>query len=170
MGFKLPAKLEFDVMTFGDEVAEKALLIQLHDRNLMSDELIQQKNSIDPELEKVRQNQVRNPGNCRYARPSHRSLHQIVSAEQRSAFGKNTRPPFRIPLRRRSHSHGASRPIRMGPRRESGRSLNADAEPPTTKCWTLWCGCSGFVRSSALASPPAMEYDECDDCDDCDGM
>jgi hypothetical protein len=55
MGFRFPAKVEFDLNTLTDEVAEKALLIQLADRNLISDELIQHRFGNDPDLERIRQ-------------------------------------------------------------------------------------------------------------------
>lgn len=54
MGFRLPAKVEFDVMNLGDEVAEKSLLIQLADRNLISEELIQTRFGMDADTERVR--------------------------------------------------------------------------------------------------------------------
>jgi hypothetical protein len=56
MGFKYPAKIEFDRMDLSNEDAEKALLIQLADRNIISDELIQMKFGIDPNMEKFRLN------------------------------------------------------------------------------------------------------------------
>lgn len=54
MGFRFPAKIEFDITDFGDEVSAKALLIQLADRNIISDELLQRKFKHDPDMEKVR--------------------------------------------------------------------------------------------------------------------
>ena len=56
MGFRFPAKIEFDRMDLSNEEAEKALLIQLADRNLISDELLQSKFGFDPEMEKTRLN------------------------------------------------------------------------------------------------------------------
>jgi hypothetical protein len=56
MGFKTPAKIEFDRMDLSNEDAEKALLIQLADRNIISDELIQMRFGIDPSMEKSRIN------------------------------------------------------------------------------------------------------------------
>jgi hypothetical protein len=56
MGFKYPAKIEFDRMDLSNEDAEKALLVQLADRNLISDELLQTKFGLDPEIEKTRLN------------------------------------------------------------------------------------------------------------------
>jgi hypothetical protein len=56
MGFKYPAKIEFDRMDLSDENSEKALLIQLADRSLISDELLQTKFGMDPDMEKSRLN------------------------------------------------------------------------------------------------------------------
>jgi hypothetical protein len=56
MGFAYPAKIEFDAMDLSNEDAEKALLIQLADRNLISDELLQLRFGIDPDMEKSRLN------------------------------------------------------------------------------------------------------------------
>lgn len=56
MGFKYPAKIEFDRMDLSNEEAEKSLLIQLADRNLISDELLQKRFGFDPDMEKVRLN------------------------------------------------------------------------------------------------------------------
>ncbi|MGI9568701.1 MAG: hypothetical protein ACR2PH_02940, partial [Desulfobulbia bacterium] len=54
MGFRFPARVEFDLMHLGDEVSEKALLLQLVDRNLISDELLQHYFGSDPEMERIR--------------------------------------------------------------------------------------------------------------------
>jgi hypothetical protein len=56
MGFKYAARLEFDRMDLSNEEAEKALLVQLADRNLISDELLQSRFGFDPEIEKIRIN------------------------------------------------------------------------------------------------------------------
>lgn len=54
MGFRYAAKIEFDRMDLSNEEAEKALLIQLADRNIISDELLQTSFGFDPEMEKSR--------------------------------------------------------------------------------------------------------------------
>jgi len=54
MGFRYPAKIEFDRMDLSNEESEKALLIQLADRNLISEELIQNRFGFDAEMEQVR--------------------------------------------------------------------------------------------------------------------
>jgi hypothetical protein len=56
MGFKFPAKIEFDRMDLSNEDTEKALLVQLADRNLISDELLQTRFGFDPDMEKSRLN------------------------------------------------------------------------------------------------------------------
>jgi hypothetical protein len=56
MGFRYPAKIEFDRMDLSHEDTEKALLVQLADRNLISDELLQTRFGFDPEMEKTRLN------------------------------------------------------------------------------------------------------------------
>lgn len=59
MGFKVPAKIEFDRMDLSNEESEKALLIQLADRSIISDELLQKRFGFDPEMEKTRINRER---------------------------------------------------------------------------------------------------------------
>ena len=56
MGFRYPAKIEFDRMDLSNEEVEKALLIQLVDRNLISDEFLQKRFGADPDMERVRLN------------------------------------------------------------------------------------------------------------------
>lgn len=59
MGFRFPAKIEFDRMDLSNEDSEKALLIQLADRNIISDELVQRAFGYDPDMEKIRLNRER---------------------------------------------------------------------------------------------------------------
>lgn len=56
MGFSKAAKIEFDRMDLSNEEAEKALLIQLADRSIISDEIIQKRFGFDPDMEKTRLN------------------------------------------------------------------------------------------------------------------
>ena len=56
MGFRFPATVEFDRTNLSDEDAEKALLIQLADRNLISDELLQRRFQHNPDMENIRIN------------------------------------------------------------------------------------------------------------------
>ena len=56
MKFPRPAKIEFDFLDLGDEQAEKALLIQLADRNLISDEKLQTIFGYETDMEKARLN------------------------------------------------------------------------------------------------------------------
>lgn len=54
MGFRQPFSLHYDRMILTDEAAEKALLIQMWDRNLVTDETIQERFGEDAELEVMR--------------------------------------------------------------------------------------------------------------------
>lgn len=54
MGFAKPAYVEFDLNNLGDENTEKALLIQMVDRGLISDELLQRRFGHNVELEDAR--------------------------------------------------------------------------------------------------------------------
>lgn len=56
MGYRIPASIEFDQAILANEDVEKQLLIQLADRNLISDEAIQMKFGLDPNMEKIRSN------------------------------------------------------------------------------------------------------------------
>lgn len=53
MGFPTPAKLMFDNMILNDETAEKALWIQLLDRNIVSVEAVQERFGRIPEIENL---------------------------------------------------------------------------------------------------------------------
>lgn len=54
MGFRYPAQIIFRHMNFQDETAEKALWVQLADRNIVSDESIQELFGAIPEIERIR--------------------------------------------------------------------------------------------------------------------
>jgi hypothetical protein len=56
MGFRFPAKVHFDQMVLSDEAAEKNLLIQLVDRDLISGETVQERFGEIPEIERIRIN------------------------------------------------------------------------------------------------------------------
>jgi hypothetical protein len=54
MGFRLPAQVVFDQQTLTDEAAQQRLLIDLADRGLISDEALQERFGLIPEIERVR--------------------------------------------------------------------------------------------------------------------
>lgn len=54
MGYSEPAQLIFDTMNLSDESAEKALWVQLFDRNIVSIESLQERFGLLPEIEKYR--------------------------------------------------------------------------------------------------------------------
>jgi len=100
MGFRLPAKVEFRFTNLGDEEAEKALWIQLADRNLMSDELLQYKFGSDVSMEKVRinrENRERNNGQMvNKAGPYHDP--QFGVALKKIALNRRTLTPSQVGL------------------------------------------------------------------------
>lgn len=54
MGFATPATIEFDKMDLSNEDSEKALLIQLADRNIISEEVLKTRFGFNDEMEKTR--------------------------------------------------------------------------------------------------------------------
>jgi hypothetical protein len=56
MGFRLPPVIEFDIANLGDEIAEKTLLLNMVDRNIISEELLVNRVGADPDLERIRTN------------------------------------------------------------------------------------------------------------------
>ena len=54
MGHKVPAKVIFDNMVLADEAAQQNLLLQMIDRNILSDETVRDKIKVDNEIEEVR--------------------------------------------------------------------------------------------------------------------
>lgn len=54
MGFRQPAKVQFDYLMLDDDSSLRALLIQLFDRNIVSEETIQERFHFTPEIERSR--------------------------------------------------------------------------------------------------------------------
>lgn len=54
MGFRYKAYIQFDQMTLSDEAAEKALLLQLVDRDIISQETVLERFKEIPQIEKIR--------------------------------------------------------------------------------------------------------------------
>ena len=56
MGFRKPAQVEFDIMHLEDPAAMTTLLLNMADRNIISDEFVQRHVKADPDMEKTRIN------------------------------------------------------------------------------------------------------------------
>ena len=56
MDFRLPAIIDFDLTNLADEEAQKALLVQLADRNIISHEVLQHRFGFNTSMEKIRLN------------------------------------------------------------------------------------------------------------------
>lgn len=66
MGFRLPAQIVFDQQTLTDEASLQRLLIDLADRGLISEEALQERFALIPEIERVRirrETRMRRDGN-----------------------------------------------------------------------------------------------------------
>ena len=76
MGFSLPAKIHYDTIVLSDEAAMKNLMVQLADRDIISQETLLERFGEMPEIEKIRikrEEKVRNndPETPRKASPFH---------------------------------------------------------------------------------------------------
>ncbi len=101
-GFRFPAKIEFDINVLGDEHAEKALLIQLADRSLISDELLQERYGHDPQMEKIRTNREQRDRNAGRMVPKSSPYHdpQFGIALKKIALQTSVVSPGQVGLRK----------------------------------------------------------------------
>ena len=81
MGFRLPAEIHFDSIILSDEAAQKNLLIQLADRDIISQETLLERFREIPQIERVRTNREerdrsKNPNRPRKAGPYHNPHHR----------------------------------------------------------------------------------------------
>lgn len=106
MGFRFPARLEFDQTNLADEDAIKSLLIQLADRNLISDELLQEKFNIEPKMEKIRLN---------------RELRERESGRMVPKSGAFHDPQFGVALKKIALQSGVVTPTQVGIRKDQIR-------------------------------------------------
>jgi hypothetical protein len=81
MGFKSPAKIHFDTIILSDEAAMKTLMVQLVDRDLISQETLLERFGEMPEIEKIRikreeQSRERDPSVPSKSGPFHNPQHK----------------------------------------------------------------------------------------------
>lgn len=81
MGFNLPAKIHYDTIVLSDEAAMKNLMVQLADRDIISQETLLERFGEMPEIEKVRikreeKNRNNDPEMPRKASPFHNPNHK----------------------------------------------------------------------------------------------
>ena len=95
MGFRFPAKIHFDQMILSDEAAEKTLLIQLADRNIVSDETIIERFGELPEIEKIRTKREARSRNMETLPPKASPYHNPQHREdlEKIALGKDAVAP-----------------------------------------------------------------------------
>ena len=100
MGFRFPAKVHFDQMILSDEAAEKNLLVQLADRDIISAETLQERFGEIPDIERIRinrehktrENQKMPPKAGPYHNPQHRNDLEKI------ALTKDTMAPHELGL------------------------------------------------------------------------
>ncbi len=131
MGFKLPANVEFNLSNLGDEEAEKALWIQLYDRNLISDELIQHKFGADPEMEKIRLNRENRDRNDGKMIPKSSPYHdpQFGIALKKVALQSGVMAPSQVGLRK----DAVTRDLKTFPPERGEKSALQLRQPPGGK-------------------------------------
>ena len=100
MGFRFPAKVHFDQMILSAEAAEKNLLVQLADRDIISAETLQERFGEIPDIERIRinrehktrENQKMPPKAGPYHNPQHRNDLEKI------ALTKDTMAPHELGL------------------------------------------------------------------------
>ena len=121
MGFRQAAKIEFDRMDLSNEDAEKALLIQLVDRNIISDELLQRAFGFDPDTEKSRLN---------------REIRERDSSRMVKKAGPFFNAQFDQDLKKISLQTGQATPSQVGlqlDKKKNGEKSLLDLKSPTSK-------------------------------------
>jgi hypothetical protein len=115
MGFKKPAQIHFDSIVLSDEAAMKKLMIDLVDRNIISNETLLERMREMPEIEKIRvkrEEKARNEDNAipDKASPFHSPQHAKKIAEisaQRGALDKPYYDKLEIPYKEPAGPLGA---------------------------------------------------------------
>ena len=100
MGFRFPAKVHFDQMILSDEAAEKNLLVQLADRDIISAETLQERFGEIPDIERIRINREHktreNQKMPPKAGPNHNPQHR--NDLEKIALTKDTMAPHELGL------------------------------------------------------------------------
>lgn len=138
MGFRYKAHIQFDQMSLSDEAAEKNLLIQLADRDIISQETLIQRFKEIPQIEKIRlQREVedrqdeKNPNKAGpYHTPQHKENLEKVALQSGKVLpqdvGLKTSVPKDLLIQPKSpNSPGGSNPNVKKPSQNNGRPTNS---------------------------------------------
>lgn len=137
MGFKKPAQIHFDSIILSDEAAAKKLMIDLADRNIISNETLLERIREIPEIEKIRvkrEEKERNENNDipDKASPFHSPEHTKKLAEisaQRGALDKpyyeNKNIPYKEPPLPKAGGVGNKAKPKKNPSPSGGRPLSS---------------------------------------------
>lgn len=138
MGFRYKAHIQFDQMSLSDEAAEKNLLIQLADRDIISQETLIQRFKEIPQIEKIRlQREVedrqdeKNPNKAGpYHTPQHKENLEKVALQSGKVLpqdvGLKTSVPKDLLIQPKSpNPPGGSSPNVKKPSQNNGRPINS---------------------------------------------
>ena len=146
MGFSEPATCEYDYPDLGDSDSEKALLIQMADRNLISDELLQERFGHSTKMENVRidkENQAREEGNkTKKGSPFHEMILQPGQAEKQSELRIKEQPAIT--------SKGQPNQGRPQNSKDSKQRKKKTFKPKTKAALELWAITAQNVISEIL--------------------
>lgn len=137
MGFKKPAQIHFDSIVLSDEAAAKKLMIDLADRNIISNETLLERMREMPEIEKIRvkrEEKERNENNdipdkaSPFHSPEHTKKLVEISA-QRGALDKpyyeNKNIPYKEPPVPKAGGVGNKAKPKKNPSPSGGRPLSS---------------------------------------------
>jgi hypothetical protein len=98
MSFRQPADLQFDKNTLSDEASEKALMLQMVDRNLISIESLQERFGELPELEAVRLKKENRRRKKKFAAPKYGPYADQTETLQKIALQQGSVTPSEVGL------------------------------------------------------------------------
>ncbi|NDB60276.1 hypothetical protein EB001_17755, partial [bacterium] len=140
MGFRNKAYIQFDQMSLSDEAAEKNLLIQLADRDIISQETLLQRFKEIPQIEKIRlQREIadreddKNPNKAGpYHTPQHKQNLEKIALQAGKVLPSDVGIKSSIPKDLLMMPKGGS-PFGGGPAPQSPQPSNPNGRPPLQK-------------------------------------
>jgi hypothetical protein len=138
MGFRYKAHIQFDQMSLSDEAAEKNLLIQLSDRDIISQETLLQRFKEIPQIEKIRlQREVKdreddkNPNKAGpYHTPQHKEALEKVALQSGKVLPQDVGLTTSVPKDQLLLPKGGGLPPAKSPSNPNGRPKNViDTQP-----------------------------------------
>lgn len=140
MGFRYKAHIQFDQMSLSDETAEKNLLIQLADRDIISQETLLQRFKEIPQIEKIRlQREVEDRGNDKnpkkagpYHTPQHKENLEKIGLQSGKLLPQDVGLKSSIPKNLLMQPKAAS-PFGGGGFSQQPKPSNPNGRPPLSQ-------------------------------------